>query len=146
MRSGTVSRGRGGYFPRARVFAAFFAAADLPERPLVCAAFFAAAERLRALRRRAAERACFESARPEAVLRGSRSSLRFMARERFAEGFFLLPLCPFRYALSALLRVFLEVVPFLGGRSFTPARRAFDRPIAIACLVERAPCLPSRTW
>ena len=29
--------------------------------------------------------------------------------------------------------------------SFTPARRAFDNPIAIACLVERAPCLPSRT-
>jgi hypothetical protein len=31
------------------------------------------------------------------------------------------------------------------GGSFTPARRAFDNPIAIACLVERAPCLPSRT-
>ena len=29
--------------------------------------------------------------------------------------------------------------------SFTPARRAFDKPIAIACLAERAPCLPSRT-
>ena len=25
------------------------------------------------------------------------------------------------------------------------ARRAFDSPIAIACLAERAPCLPSRT-
>ena len=31
------------------------------------------------------------------------------------------------------------------GRS-TPALRAFDSPIAIACFVERAPCLPSRTW
>ena len=32
-----------------------------------------------------------------------------------------------------------------GGRpSLTPARRAFDRPMAIACFVERAPCLPSR--
>ena len=29
--------------------------------------------------------------------------------------------------------------------SGTPARRAFDSPIAIACLVERAPCLPWRT-
>jgi hypothetical protein len=32
-----------------------------------------------------------------------------------------------------------------GGGSFTPARRAFDNPIAIACFVDRAPCLPSRT-
>src|SRR5207249_10246931 len=32
-------------------------------------------------------------------------------------------------------------------RRFTgiPARRALERPIAIACLAERAPCLPSRT-
>jgi len=35
--------------------------------------------------------------------------------------------------------------PF-GGGSFTPARRAFDSPIAIACSVEATPCLPSRTW
>jgi len=28
----------------------------------------------------------------------------------------------------------------------TPARRAFDKPIAIACFVDRAPCFPSRTW
>src|SRR4051812_33868771 len=28
--------------------------------------------------------------------------------------------------------------------SGTPARRALDRPMAIACLVERAPCLPLR--
>src|SRR5690606_13477747 len=35
--------------------------------------------------------------------------------------------------------------PFGGGRS-TPSRRAFERPIAIACFGDRAPCLPSRTW
>src|SRR2546421_4206296 len=29
--------------------------------------------------------------------------------------------------------------------SGTPARRAFDRPMAVACLLERAPCLPFRT-
>jgi len=29
---------------------------------------------------------------------------------------------------------------------FTPARLALERPIAMACLVERAPCFPSRTW
>ena len=33
----------------------------------------------------------------------------------------------------------------LGAGSLTPARRAFDRPMATACLVERTPCLPART-
>jgi hypothetical protein len=40
------------------------------------------------------------------------------------------------------LAVSLDAWPFLGGLSFTPARRAFDNPIAIACFVERAPCFP----
>jgi len=39
-------------------------------------------------------------------------------------------------------RVRFEAAPFFGGGNFTPARRAFDKPIAIACLVERAPCSP----
>jgi hypothetical protein len=69
------------------------------------------------VRRRAEVRACRESARDEAALLPSRLALR---------------------------RVFSDVVPFLGGGSFTPALRAFDSPIAIACLVERAPCLPRR--
>jgi hypothetical protein len=30
--------------------------------------------------------------------------------------------------------------------SFTPDFLALESPMAIACLVERAPCLPSRTW
>ena len=47
-------------------------------------------------------------------------------------------------ALFALRRVFADVVPFFGGGNATPARRAFESPIAIACFVERAPCLPSR--
>jgi hypothetical protein len=34
----------------------------------------------------------------------------------------------------------------LDAGSFTPARRALESPIAIACLVERAPCFPSRMW
>jgi hypothetical protein len=42
---------------RARVLAAFFAAADRAALPLVRAAFLAAAERLLAVRRRAADRA-----------------------------------------------------------------------------------------
>src|SRR5439155_330283 len=31
-----------------------------------------------------------------------------------------------------------------GGFSGIPARLAFERPIAIACLVDRAPCTPRR--
>jgi hypothetical protein len=48
-------------------------------------------------------------------------------------------------AYSALRRVF-GLAPRPGGGSFTPERLAFDKPIAMACLVERAPCFPSRTW
>src|SRR5262245_47534459 len=33
-----------------------------------------------------------------------------------------------------------------GSLSFTPARRALESPIAIACSVERAPCFPCRIW
>src|SRR2546423_15482820 len=37
---------------------------------------------------------------------------------------------------------FRVLLPFPGRG--TPARRAFESPMAIACLVERAPCLPLR--
>ena len=33
---------------------------------------------------------------------------------------------------------------FQAAASFTPARRAFESPIAIACFAEAAPCFPSR--
>src|SRR5258708_37568111 len=46
----------------------------------------------------------------------------------------------------ALRRVRADVLPFFGGGSLTPARRALERPRAMPCLAERAPCLPSRTW
>ena len=39
-----------------------------------------------------------------------------------------------------------ELARAFAGGSLTPARLAFERPMAIACLVERAPCLPSRMW
>jgi hypothetical protein len=45
----------------------------------------------------------------------------------------------------AALRLVSGVAVEGGVGSFTPARRAFESPIAIACLVDRAPCLPSRT-
>ena len=40
----------------------------------------------------------------------------------------------------------VDARPRAGGRNRTPARRAFESPIAIACLVDRAPCLPWRMW
>jgi hypothetical protein len=46
---------------------------------------------------------------------------------------------------DAALRFVAALEPAPGRGSFTPARRAFDNPMAIACFVERAPCFPSRT-
>ena len=68
-----------------------------------------------------------------------------VARERLGLVLVLLPLWPRRYARCALFLVFSDVSPFSGGGRSTPARRALERPIAIACSVDRAPCLPSRT-
>lgn len=65
-----------------------------------------------------------------------------MARERFDDG--RARRLAARLAYFALR--FVVAFALAGGRgSFTPARRAFDKPIAIACFVERAPCFPSRT-
>ncbi len=108
------------------------------------AALCAAAERARAPRRRAEARACRESAMRDAARRLSLLSAFSVARERFAEIFS--PRWPLRYALCAPRRVFSDVLPLAGGRSFTPARRAWKSLMAIACLVERAPCFPSRMW
>jgi hypothetical protein len=94
-------------------------------------------------RRRAAVRACRESALREAALRPWRFNARDVARERAAEG------RPRRRRLARLADAALRFVlglAFLGGRSFTPERRAFDSPIAIACFVDAAPCFPSRMW
>src|SRR2546423_1404798 len=108
----------------------------------VLAAFFAARDRAAAGRFFAALCAWRESARFEAALRPSRFSACDVARERFAD-FLALFFFPFFRSRAACLRVFFD--PFFGGGKSTPARRAFERPIAIACLAERAPCLPSRT-
>jgi hypothetical protein len=115
------------------------AAADRPAGPFVRAAFFADFERLAALLDRALLRACFESARRVPADRPSRLSARSMARDRLAEG--RVPAF-FRRVLPAAL-LFPAAFRCLG--TFTPARRAFDSPIAIACWVDRAPCFPSRT-
>jgi hypothetical protein len=104
---------------------------------LVRAAFRAAADRCAAVRRRALERACRASDRGAAAERPSRLSACLTARERLADGLF----CDLRGPV--LRRLLAAAFPFFG--IFTPARRALDKPIAIACLLDRAPCLPSRT-
>ena len=91
-----------------------------------------------------ARRAWLERAREDAACLPSRLRARSVARDRRGDG----GLFAFRLLFvsrSAWRRVRSEVVPFLGRGSRTPARRALDNPMAIACLAERAPCLPSRT-
>jgi hypothetical protein len=100
----------------------------------------AAADRLRAL-----VRACRASCVFDAAACPSRFSARSVARDRAAETGCFRPLRPWRRACSAERRVREEVVPFLGAGRSMPALRALESPIAIACFVDRAPCLPSRT-
>jgi len=65
-----------------------------------------------------------------------------IARDRRGAGFARRPAA--RLAEAALRLV--VALALAGGRgNFTPARRAFDNPMAMACLVDRAPCFPSRT-
>jgi hypothetical protein len=115
----------------------YFLFADVRAR--VRAAFFAAAERADAGRFRAALRAWRDSASRDAARRGSRFSFRSIARDRAGGG-----VRPPAFVAVAAAPV-VVALPRLGGGSLTPARRALESPIAIACLVERAPCLPSRT-
>src|SRR5262249_37306042 len=124
-----------------RVRAARRAAALSRRRPLVCTARLAAARRAARGRRRADLRAWRASDLREAADTPSRRSARRIARERARAG------RPRRRAAARIARAALcRVRAFAraGGRNFTPERRALDRPIAMACLVDRAPCLPSR--
>jgi hypothetical protein len=75
----------------------------------------------------------------------SRFNAANVARERALEVFRpeeRLTLCASRFACA---RVF-EEAPRFGGGNRTPARRAFDSPMAIACCGDCAPCFPSRMW
>jgi hypothetical protein len=108
----------------------------------VRAAFFAAAERERAERCPATRFACLDNACLDAEPRLSRLSARFVARERFRDGFVGRPARPF--VRSRFAWRFVRCLPRFGGGSFTPARRALDRPMAIACSGDRAPCSPCR--
>jgi PadR family transcriptional regulator len=108
----------------------------------VRAARRAAALRAAGERRFAALLAWRDSACFDAALRPSPFNARVTARDRLAEGRLRVPVAA-RLAERALCFV-LAFALAGGGGSLTPARRAFDSPIAIACLVDRAPCLPSR--
>jgi hypothetical protein len=105
----------------------------------VFAARFADAFRARAGRRRATCLACRDSALDEAADLDSPFSAAFAARDRFGDG-----RVPLRRAALLALRFVRSLALFGGAGSFTPARLALESPIAMACLVERAPCLPSR--
>lgn len=91
----------------------------------------------------AAALACFERAVFDVVDLDSRFRARFVARLRLAEG--AVRFGPSSVSRSACFRVRSLTLPRFGVPSGTPARRAFDNPIAMACFAERAPCLPSRT-
>jgi hypothetical protein len=107
--------------------------------------FFVGVTVPRFLRCCAALRACLASAVRDAALRPSRFNAALTASERLAAGFFRpAPLWPLMKSRSACFRVRGEVRPCFGGGNGTPARRALESPMAIACLVERAPCLPRR--
>jgi hypothetical protein len=105
---------------------------------LAAAAFFAARERDAFDLFFAALCAWRDNAVFDAALRGSRFNACKVARDRFVDVFF-----PAR-RVSRFACSLVSSDAFSGGGNFTPARRAFDNPIAIACFVERAPCLPSR--
>jgi len=126
------------------VRAALRAAARRLAGPFVRIAFFAAERRSPGLRLIAARCACAPSAGRDAEDLGSRRSACRTARDRLADG--RLRLRPLAMSLAAFRAVCFDVLPVFGGGSFTPARRAFDSPMAIACLGDRAPCFPSRMW
>jgi len=88
------------------------------------------------------ERPCRERDRRETARLGSRFKAARVVRERLREGFLRLP--AEAKSCLALRRVEADVRFEFGGGNLIPARRAFDNPIAIACLAERAPCLPFR--
>ncbi|KAB7773767.1 hypothetical protein CEK69_02710 [Xanthomonas sp. LMG 12462] len=130
----------------ARVFAAFLAALLRTVAPLVCAAFFAAAERLLALRFFAARLVCVDSASLPTVCVALLPLLAvfsaFLApRERVGDGLACLP--PLASSWATFFLVAFDAV--FDAPVLTPARRALDRPMAIACLVDFTWVLPSRT-
>ena len=128
-----------------RLRAAFLADRRKPDEPLVRTALRAAAFRAPAPRLRATALACRDRAAGEAAERGSRFNALDTARERFLDGL-RFPCRAFARSRRACLRVLSDALRPLGCGNSTPARRAFDSPMAMACFVLAAPCFPSRMW
>src|SRR6185295_11047650 len=74
-------------------------------------------------------RAWRDNARCDAALRPSRFRAFKEARDRFGDA--LRPDFALARSRFACARVRAEAVPFFGGLSFTPARLAFERPMAM---------------
>ena len=143
-------RNRGGHDPgsvrRARRSRFPGRSAQRRLRERVRAALRAAALRARVPRLAALPRAWRARAFGDAALRPSRFRVLRMACALLEDPARFRPERPRAESRTALRRVSAEVVPGLGAPSFTPERRALERPMAIACFVERAPCFPSRMW
>ena len=107
-------------------------------RHLVLAAFLADGLRAPALRFLAVLLAWRERALWLAAERGSRFRALAVARERVEDGL------RFERDATTSCCAFFRVRAELLVGSFTPERRALERPMAIACLVDAAPCFPSR--
>jgi hypothetical protein len=128
-----------------RLRAAFLADRRKPDEPFVRTARRAAAFRAPAPRFRAALRACRDRFAGEAAECPSRFNALDSARERLSDRA-RFPCRPFSLSRCACLRVRCDVLRPLGCDNSTPARLAFESPIAIACFVLAAPCFPSRMW
>src|SRR5207253_9121455 len=81
---------------------------------------------------------------PDAVLCGSCLRTRDTARETRGRRCVFRLCWPASNAYSALLRVRALALPLPGGRRATPARLALERPMAMACSGDLAPCSPRR--
>lgn len=128
------------------VFAAFLAATERPFAPLVRTAFFAAAERDAADRWDAARLACADNDLRDAERGPSRRNAFKLAFARFGVARFAavrFTVARLRCDVDLFELALLRDAFFFG--TLMPARRALDKPIAMACSVERAPCFPSRT-
>jgi hypothetical protein len=114
-------------------------------RALVRAAFFADADLWAGVRFLALDRACLDSALRDAAECPSLRNARLTAVARFRETFLRPPRLALTVSRAAWRRVRGEAAPLFGAGNLTPARLALESPIAIACLVDRAPCFPSLT-
>jgi hypothetical protein len=92
----------------------------------------------------AALRVCRDRADRETVAVLSLFNALDVARERLGD-VFRFPDGPFAKSRFACFRILPLPRPSFGAFKSTPARRAFDSSIAIACLGDLAPCFPSRT-